>query len=189
MNGTDCTATVSADGRNAGDGVGASTHQLACDDLSRSEQDPNVPRRSGGESNLRLDAPAARHPEGVLSYIESFDAAAGGPQTAAKAKADMAIEFIDVAKLDGRKNEELDKAMMIVRDRRVEVANHDRVKPGEAVEKIRVQYPAFSIDGHTVAWRHFEIRPRSGALDKSKTSPSTASTTARTTTTSEPTPR
>ncbi|MDQ2843410.1 MAG: DUF3644 domain-containing protein [Acidobacteriota bacterium] len=92
------------------------------------------------------------------------------PKTSSKAKADLAIEFVDLAKLTAEGRAAIEGARVIIRDRHVEAANLDRMRAGEVVEKVRGVYPAFSTQGgHVPAWKHFKIRPNSKAADPTKT--------------------
>jgi hypothetical protein len=50
--------------------------------------------------------------------------------------------------------------MVIIHNRQVPVANHDRMKPGEVVERIKHHYDAFTVQNHSLAWNYFKIRPK-----------------------------
>jgi hypothetical protein len=127
----------------------------------------------------------ARIPNRVVSYIESFDAAVGEevagnptyefrviliPKVGNKTDNDMAIEFLNVNVLDEEKRAEFEQALVLVRDRRVEVAHEDHLKPSEVVKAVvEAVYASFTINDHANAWRHFGVRPPSSAANKAKT--------------------
>jgi hypothetical protein len=132
-----------------------------------------------------IKAIRARIPTGVVSYIERFDAAVGEdvagnpnyefrviliPKVGNKTNNDMAIEFINVNALDAEKRAEFEEALVLVRDRHVEVANQNRLKPGEVVKAIKAAgYQNFTSNDHIIAWRHFAVRPASSAANKANT--------------------
>ena len=134
---------------------------------------------------MAVKAIRARIPTGVVSYIERFDAAVGEdvagdsiyefrfiliPKIGNKTDNEMAIEFINVNALDDEKRAEFEQALVLVRDRHVEVANQNLLKPGEVVKAIKeAGYPDFTINDHAIAWRHFAIRPASNAANKANT--------------------
>lgn len=113
-------------------------------------------------------------PKGVISYIDAYDRSVGEhvssdqayefrilliPQIASRSAADMAIEFVNIDKLDDAKRLALDNAMVIVRDRHVPVANADRMKPGEVVARVKQSFTMFSMEAHRLAWHYFSVRP------------------------------
>lgn len=120
-------------------------------------------------------------PKGVASYIADFDASVDEavsksdayefkmyliPKTGSAAASDTALEFVNVKNLTEEQRETLDKALVIIRDRQVEVANLHRMKPGAVISKVKQHYPKFSITHHAWAWRFHNVRP-SGAKEKS----------------------
>ena len=127
----------------------------------------------------------ARIPKGVVSYITRFDAAVGDeiagdptyefrviliPKIGNKTNNEMAIEFLNVNELDEERRTQFEQALVLVRDRHVEVANQDRLKPSEVAKAIReAGYADFTINDHAIAWRHFAVRPSSSAVNKAKT--------------------
>jgi hypothetical protein len=127
----------------------------------------------------------AEVPKSARTFIEEFearmdDAAISNatydfrillvPKSSTKAKADLAVEFLDKSKLSEEQLKAVETATVISRDRHVEAANLDRMKAGEVVKKVQVVYPHFSIQrDHVLAWKFFKIRPASNSADPMKT--------------------
>ena len=123
-------------------------------------------------------------PKDVVTYIESFEAHVADvtiqsehydfriflvPHLGKKGDADLAVEFIDLSKMTAEEASGVSKAMVIARDRHVEVANLERMKASEVVQKVKLSCPSFTMNFHTEAWRFFKVRPRSNATDKTRT--------------------
>jgi hypothetical protein len=129
----------------------------------------------------------AQVPISTKTFIETFEAGMDDaalsnpaydfrillvPKTSSKAKADLAVEFIDMSKLSADELKAVQTATVIIRDRHVETANLDRMKAGEVVDKVRAVYPKFSVQReHVLAWKHYNIRPASNSPDPTKTDP------------------
>ena len=124
-------------------------------------------------------------PKSAKTFIEQFEATLNDamlsnaaydfrillvPKASSKARADLAVEFIDKSKLTIEELKAVESATVIIRDRHVEAANLDRMKAGEVVQKVRGVYQAFSIQrDHVIAWKHFRIRPATKSADPMKT--------------------
>ena len=92
------------------------------------------------------------------------------PKTSTKAKADLAVEFVDLAKLTDAQREDIDRATVVIRDRHVAQANLNAMMAGEVVAKVQAVYPQFTTQGgHVFAWKHFAIRPAKNAPDPMRT--------------------
>ncbi|MDQ6827197.1 MAG: DUF3644 domain-containing protein [Candidatus Eremiobacteraeota bacterium] len=113
-------------------------------------------------------------PKGVISYIEDFDRAVGEavaanqaydfrivliPKLGPKSTADLAVEFVNIDNLDAAQQSAINKAMVVVRDRQIPVANQDRMKPGAVVRLVRQTFPTFTMEAHRLAWHFFNVRP------------------------------
>jgi hypothetical protein len=122
-------------------------------------------------------------PKDVRSYIDKFETGLDNavtssndydfrivliPQVGKRSNADLAVQFIDISKLTPEQAEQFEKALVLARDRHVEVANLDRLKPQEVVDRIKVSVPSFSLQNHTEAWRFFGVRPPSSASGAEK---------------------
>jgi hypothetical protein len=125
-----------------------------------------------------------RVPRRVRSFIDQYDSSQGDdvrhsdsyefriylmPKTSSKAKADLAIEFVDLSKLSEEQRDAIENARVIIRDRHVETANMDRFKAGEVVERLKAVYPGFQMHHHVLAWKKHGIRPASNAADPART--------------------
>ena len=78
--------------------------------------------------------------------------------------ADAAIEFLHIDEADEEQKARLDKLNVLIKDRHIPIANLDKKKPTEVVEMVSDALPfVFNMHHHTMAWRHFEVRPRSNS--------------------------
>ncbi len=82
---------------------------------------------------------------------------------------DLPVEFVDLSKLSAEEAEAVENARVIIRDRQVEAINVNRLKASEVVARMQAVFPGFSIYLHTLAWRHYGIRPSSSAADPART--------------------
>ncbi len=122
-------------------------------------------------------------PHSVLRFIESYEARLDPAVRMSEAydfriyvmpKAspsgrDLPVEFVDVSKLSAEEAEAVENARVIIRDRHVEAINVNRLKASEVVSRVQEMFPAFSLYYHTLAWRHFAIRPHGNAPDPART--------------------
>lgn len=122
-------------------------------------------------------------PASVLRFIDSFESALDHSvrvseaydfrvylmPKASPADRDLPIEFVDVSKLSVEEAEAVENARVIIRDRHVEAINVNRLKASEVVARVQAVYPAFSLYYHTLAWRHFGIRPSGNSPDPART--------------------
>lgn len=86
--------------------------------------------------------------------------------------ADAAVEFVRVDEASEEELSRLERLNVLIREKRIPIANLDLLKPSEVVRKINERCPyRVSLRAHTDAWRHFQVRPRTGALypDRCKT--------------------
>lgn len=115
-------------------------------------------------------------PRGVASYIQDFDASLPDdvaksdayefkmyliPKTSGPSASDTALEFVNVKNLTEDQRKALENALVIIRDRQVEVANLHRMKPGAVIKRVKEHYAKFSITHHAWAWRFHKVRPAS----------------------------
>jgi hypothetical protein len=132
-------------------------------------------------SSLARDAPAAlkdeyrRVPAVTRKFIEAFDASTAEdvrldpaydfkvylvPKTAGGPAADLAMEFVRLEDLSPEQREQVQAGTVLIRDRHVEVANVDRLRPSEVVDRVREVWPPFNLYYHTLAYRYFKVRPK-----------------------------
>jgi hypothetical protein len=86
------------------------------------------------------------------------------PQTGPKTEADAVMRFIREEDMTDEQRTARDVVQTIVRTKQVPVQNKGRHKPGavaiQVQEKLGVR---FTISAHTAAWKHYKVRPESGA--------------------------
>jgi hypothetical protein len=132
-------------------------------------------------SSLARDAPEAlqdayrRVPAVTRKFIESFDAMTSEdvrldpaydfkvylvPKTAGGPAADLAMEFVRLEDLTPEQREHVQAGTVLIRDRHVEVANVDRLRPSEVVAQVRAVWDKFNLYYHTLAYRYFKVRPK-----------------------------
>lgn len=92
------------------------------------------------------------------------------PFKGAKTEADAAMAFVHEDELTDDQKGVMDQVRIIIRDRTVRVGGVDEFLPKQVVEQVDTQIDrAFTLHMHMQAWRHFEVRPASDAVDKYKT--------------------
>jgi hypothetical protein len=127
----------------------------------------------------------AQLPRRVRTYIEDFDASVADPVREDSAyefrvymveklartagHADLAVEFVRRDSLTAEQLAVLDEAVVMIRDRRIEVANLDKLKPHEVVARVKQQVPWFNRTHHIRAWKFHRVRPADGAEDPTQT--------------------
>lgn len=81
-----------------------------------------------------------------------------------KSAADAAVEFIRVDEASEEELARLEKLNVLIREKKIPIANIDLLKPGQVVDKIN-ESSAFraTLNAHTDAWRFFAVRPPSGS--------------------------
>ncbi len=80
-----------------------------------------------------------------------------------KSAADAAVEFVRVDEASDEELSRLEKLNVLIREKRIPIANLDLLKPSQVVAKINERCPhRVSINAHSDAWRHFEVRPHTG---------------------------
>ena len=81
-----------------------------------------------------------------------------------------AVEFLDWAKLDDEKRKELEKSIVLSKEKVVPVSNVDNLKPGAVVTLVasKLQF-VFNMHHHTKAWRYYKVRPKGGSREPQRT--------------------
>lgn len=116
-----------------------------------------------------------RVPRGVLDWVQDFDAKLDPavtsapqfdfrvfliPHTGPKTQADAAMTFVKLEELDSDQRAAMEHVQTIIRDKHVPVANLGHLKPAEVSSKVATGLgQRFSVNDHTSAWRHYEVRP------------------------------
>lgn len=135
------------------------------------------------DSAQLLDDAYGGTPASVLRFIEGYEARLDASvrvseaydfriylmPKASPAERDLPIEFVDLSKLSAEEAQAVENARVVIRDRQVEAINVNRLKASEVVQRLQAVYPAFSMYFHTLAWRHYGIRPPSNAADPTLT--------------------
>lgn len=132
-------------------------------------------------ASLARDAPEMLHdsyrrvPAVARKFIESFDAATGEdvrldpaydfkvylvPKSAGGPAADLAMEFVRLEDLTPEQREHVQAGTVLIRDRHIEVANVDRLRPSEVVAKVQTVWAGFNLYYHTLAYRFYKVRPK-----------------------------
>jgi hypothetical protein len=141
----------------------------------------------GGAGALRERA-YERAPASLLRFVESYDERVGGATRASESydfriylmpkaaptERDLPIEFVDLSTLSSEEAAAVENARVIIRDRQIEAINVNRLKASEVVARLQSTFPAFSLYYHTLAWRHYGIRPSANAADPTRTDPAYA---------------
>jgi hypothetical protein len=131
------------------------------------------------ESAQLVEQAYERAPASVLRFIESYesrlDHAVRISETydfriylmpkAPPTQRDLPVEFVDLSMLSAEEAQAVENARIIIRDRHVEALNLNRLKASEVVARVRAIFAGFSVYYHTLAWRHYKIRPPSNAPD------------------------
>ena len=108
----------------------------------------------------------------MLDYVQDYDAAldpeiAGDdaydfrvyliPKLGPKTEADIAMTFVRLEELAPEQRDEVEKAMMIIREKQVPISNLDALLPGQVVERVREALNIkFTQTDHTRCWQHYE---------------------------------
>jgi len=132
-----------------------------------------------GDAVKALKEVNKRAPRAVKEWIRDFDANLDSdvsadqafdfhvylvPHTGPKTEADAAMTFVKLDELDDDQRAVMDQVQTIIRNKRVPVANLDRLKPSDVARRVCAGLgQPFSVNDHTQAWRHYGVRPPSGS--------------------------
>jgi len=122
----------------------------------------------------------------VLDYVETFRASLTDdtigsskysfrvfliPKTATRpTAADVAVEFVHYDPGNAEQQEQLKQVTALIKERHVPVSNLDLLRPTQIVKQVASRLPfPFSMDVHTRAWHHWEVRPVTGSDRPEKT--------------------
>jgi len=88
------------------------------------------------------------------------------------AAADVAVQFVKVDEASPEELDRLDKLNVLIREKHIPIANLGLFKPGEVVAKLGDRIPHHvNMNLHTLAWRHYKVRPASGDPHPERTIP------------------
>ena len=74
--------------------------------------------------------------------------------------ADTAVEFLHIDEADEEQKARLKRLNVLIKDKHIPIANLDIKKPSEVVDTVSGALPlVFNMHHHTMAWKHFQVRP------------------------------
>jgi hypothetical protein len=140
------------------------------------------------EKSRATKALASSAATSVKDYVEKFRANLPGPvlnsmkysfsvflvpKVANRASAaDVAVQFVRVDEASAEELARMEKLNVLIREKRIPIANLGLFKPGEVVYEVRQRLPyRFSMDAHTRAWRHHKVRPKGADAHPERTVP------------------
>lgn len=86
--------------------------------------------------------------------------------------ADAAVQFVKVDEASEDELERLERLNVLIREKHIPIANLEMYKPSRVIEALEERLPfCVTMNAHTDAWKHYEIRPATGAENPEKTRP------------------
>jgi hypothetical protein len=84
--------------------------------------------------------------------------------------ADHSVDFIDVDEASAEQLARLTKLNVLIKEKRIPIANLDLLKPTRVIEVLQPKVPfRVTMNAHTDAWKHYGVRPASGAKKSAAT--------------------
>lgn len=81
-----------------------------------------------------------------------------------RSAADAAVEFVKVNEANPEELKRLEKLNVLIKEKKIPIANLDLYKPSAVVGKINEECRyVVSLNAHSAAWHHFNVRPPYGA--------------------------
>ena len=80
---------------------------------------------------------------------------------------DLAIEFVKYNPDNPQEMEKYDKAVVVIKEKQVPVANVHLLKPSMVLEKLKEKGYIKTMNWHTDMWRKYKVRPASNVPNKS----------------------
>jgi len=89
------------------------------------------------------------------------------PKTANReSAAEAAVTFVNLNDASDEERERLEKLNVLIREKRIPIANLDLYKPSKVVNRVNERCANYvSQNTHTDAWKYFQVRPEYGADD------------------------
>ena len=132
----------------------------------------------------RRDLPKTKDSEKIVKFIEDFRSTLSDEVVKSQSFAykvflmpnignhrnssHAAIEFIRLNDISIDEQNEIQSKVVAIRDRNIPVANLDRLKPGQVLEKLKEKTGVDkNMHWHTQMWKKYDVRPTSSAKDKS----------------------
>jgi hypothetical protein len=84
--------------------------------------------------------------------------------------ADVSVEFIHVDEASKDELERLEKLNILIREKRIPIANLDLFKPSQVIQELEPRIPYhINMASHTAAWKHYKVRPAYGERNPERT--------------------
>lgn len=160
-------------------------HHALAEDLGVALQFSSLRPEKQTEALRRLEKSAA---DDVLEFIEKFRADLPPevlessdyslkvfliPKIANReSSSDLAVEFVPFDPDEPDEMEGLRKLTALIKEKRIPIASKDLLRPTDVVDQIneRECIPfTFNMHRHTMAWKHYEVRPETGSETPHKT--------------------
>lgn len=132
-----------------------------------------------------LKAARAQIPRGVLDWVQDFDASLEAgitaeqqfdfriylmPHTGPKTEADASMTFVHADQFTEEQRAVINQVQTLIREKKVPVEDLTGMRPATVVEEVSARlHRPFTMNTHTQAWRHFNVRPGNEAADPSAT--------------------
>jgi hypothetical protein len=129
---------------------------------------------SAGKDVLQfIDAFRAELPDEVVNDPRySFRVYLVPKATGRPGAADIAVEFIPYDPNAPEEMDQLKRVVTLIKERQVPIANLELLRARQVVERVRAALPVpFNMGTHTLAWRHYAVRPSSGSDKPERTKP------------------
>ena len=84
-----------------------------------------------------------------------------------RSSSDLAIEFVKYNPDNPQEMEKYDKAVVVIKEKQVPVANVHLLKPSMVLEKLKEKGYIKTMNWHTDMWRKYKVRPASNVPNKS----------------------
>ncbi|HJQ94231.1 MAG TPA: DUF3644 domain-containing protein [Acidimicrobiia bacterium] len=80
--------------------------------------------------------------------------------------AEAVVRFVRPGEVTEKLEDALQQIAVVTKPKRISVASHDLMRPGQVVELVSNRLPyRFTTDTHTRCWKHFNVRPASGSSE------------------------
>lgn len=130
------------------------------------------------EKRLAAKSLASTASKGVRDYVEKFRGSLPStvlnsmkysfnvflvPKVANReSSADASVTFIRVDEASAAELERMERLNVLIREKRIPIANLDLFKPSQVLEQVQQKLPfRLTMNAHTAAWRHYKVRPSS----------------------------
>jgi hypothetical protein len=114
-----------------------------------------------------------RLPSSVLNSMKySFNVFLVPKVANRQSAADAAVQFVRVDEASTEELERLERLNVLIREKHIPIANLNLLKPTQVVAQVRQGIPhKFNLSTHTLAWKHYAVRPLSNDSRPERTTP------------------